>query len=262
MRYIDTHAHLYDSAFGEDLPEVIQRALDLGVYKILLPDVDSSTREAMINLSNNYPELCFPMVGVHPTSINEMAERWREEVALVAQELETNPSRYIAVGEIGLDLYWSQEFIEEQKEALRIQIELALQHSLPVAIHVRDAWEQITDLLTEYKGRGLRGVIHAFSGSIENYRTIKECGEFLFAIGGVVTFKKSKIAEVVAEMDLCDLLLETDAPYLTPTPHRGKRNESSYIPLIAQFIAQIKGVTTEEVARITVDNTLRMFDIM
>ncbi|MFI3302627.1 MAG: TatD family hydrolase, partial [Rikenellaceae bacterium] len=240
MIYIDTHAHLYDPAFDEDRAEMIQRSIDAGVTKILLPDVDSRTREAMLTLSQQFPNTCYPMVGIHPTSINELTQTWREELDMVRQELSTNRSKYVAIGEIGMDLYWSKDFEAEQREAFAAQLDMSLEYSLPVAVHVRDAWEATIEVLWSYRGKGLRGVIHAFSGEVSDYHTIKECGEFLFAIGGVVTFKKAKLAGVVSEMHIDDLLLETDSPYLTPTPHRGKRNESSYIPLIGNFVAQIK----------------------
>ncbi len=261
MIYVDTHAHLYDPAFDEDCAEMIQRSIDAGVTTILLPDVDSRTREAMLTLAQQYPDTCLPMVGIHPTSINELPQTWRAEVEIVRQELSTNRSKYIAIGEIGMDLYWSKDFEAEQREAFTAQLDMSLEYSLPVAIHVRDAWEATIDVLSSYKGKGLRGVIHAFSGNVDDYRKIKECGEFLFAIGGVVTFKKAKLANVVSEMSLDDLLLETDSPYLTPTPHRGKRNESSYIPIIGNFIAQIKGISPEKVAEATTSNAIRMFNL-
>lgn len=259
MRYIDTHAHLYDPIFDEDRVAMIQRSLDAGVSTILLPDVDSRTRSAMLSLAQQFPNVCHPMVGVHPTSVNELSDTWRNEIELVRRELAQNRAQYIAIGEIGMDLYWSKDFEAEQREAFVAQLDMSLEYSLPVAIHVRDAWKSTIEILSRYKGQGLRGVIHAFSGDLAAYNTIRECGDFLFAIGGVVTFKKATLAQVVSEMSLNDLLLETDAPYLTPTPYRGKRNESSYIPLIGTFIAQLKGVTPKEVAEITTANAMRMF---
>ncbi|MFI3293502.1 MAG: TatD family hydrolase [Rikenellaceae bacterium] len=261
MTFIDTHAHLYDPAFDEDRAEIIQRSIDAGVTKILLPDVDSTTREAMLQMAHKFEGVCYPMVGVHPTSINEFGDSWHNEIELVRQELHDHPNRYIAIGEIGMDLYWSKDFESQQRQAFVAQLDLSLEYSLPVAIHVRDAWDATIEILSLYKGKGLRGVIHAFSGDITAYNTIREVGEFVFAIGGVVTFKKASLATVVAQMAIEDLVLETDAPYLTPTPHRGKRNESSYIPLIAEFIAKLKEVTVEEVAQITTTNAERIFKI-
>ncbi len=261
MRYIDTHAHLYDASFDTDRREVIQRSIEMGVDKILLPDVDSSSRAQMNSMANEFRGICYPMVGLHPTSVNELCDSWREEVEMVRFELTTKPDRYIAIGEIGMDLYWSQEYEAQQREAFTAQLDMSLEFSLPVAIHVRDAWESTIEILESYKEQGLRGVIHAFSGDVEAYKTIDKCGDFLFAIGGVVTFKKAKLAEVAKDIPLEKLLLETDAPYLTPTPHRGKRNESSYIPLIGDFIAQLKGVSAEEVAETTTANAIRMFGL-
>ncbi len=261
MKYVDTHAHLYDEAFEEDRTAMVARAVESGVERLLLPDVDSRSRADMLRMAEEYPANCYAMVGLHPTSVNDFADSWREEIEMVRAELACDAKRFVAVGEIGMDLYWSQDFEAQQREALRMQLDMALEYSLPVVLHVRDAWEAILEVLADYKGRGLRGVIHAFSGDLESYNVIKECGDFLFAIGGVVTFKKSKLAEVVAQMDLADLLLETDSPYLTPTPHRGKRNESAYIPLIGQFIAQLKGVEAAEVAKVTTRNAERMFGL-
>ncbi len=261
MKFIDTHAHLYDPSFDDDRAEVIRRSIESGVTKILLPDVDSQSRTAMLSMAQEFKGVCFPMVGVHPTSVNEFASSWRDEIELVREELRNHACRYVGVGEIGMDLYWSKEFEAEQRMAFAAQIELALEYSLPVAIHVRDAWESTIEILSAYKGRGVRGVIHAFLGDLEAYNTIRNLGDYLFAIGGVVTFKKATLAEVVTEMSIEDLVLETDTPYLTPTPHRGKRNESSYIPLIAEFIAKLKGISTEEVAQITTENAIRMFKI-
>ncbi|MFI3282096.1 MAG: TatD family hydrolase [Rikenellaceae bacterium] len=261
MNYIDTHAHLYDPTFDDDRTEMIRRSIDAGVTTILLPDVDSRSRAAMLSMAQQFEGVCYPMVGIHPTSINELTDSWSEEIQLIRHELATNKSRYIAIGEIGMDLYWSKDFEAQQSEAFVAQLEMSLEHSLPVAIHVRDAWEPTIKILKSYTKKGLHGVIHAFSGTIDDYLTIKECGDFLFAIGGVVTFKKATLASTVAEMSLEDLILETDAPYLTPTPHRGKRNESAYIPLIGEFIASIKGVTPQEVASITTTNAQRMFGL-
>ncbi|MFI3277475.1 MAG: TatD family hydrolase [Rikenellaceae bacterium] len=260
MKYIDTHAHLYDECYDTDRREMVERSRAAGVDKILLADVDIASRRAMLEMAAAYPDTCYAMVGVHPTSINENPA-WREEIEAVRGELRADASRFVAVGEIGLDLYWSKEFEAEQREAFTEQIELALEYSLPIAVHVRDAWAPALEVIESFAGRGLRGVLHAFSGDVEIYRRVKACGEFYFAIGGVVTFKNSKLGDVVKEIELDDLLLETDAPYLTPTPHRGKRNESQYIPLIAAHIANIKGVSAQEVADATTRNAQRLFNI-
>ncbi|MFI3320092.1 MAG: TatD family hydrolase [Rikenellaceae bacterium] len=258
MRYIDTHAHLYDEVYDEDRAEMIARAVAAGVDRIFLADCDSGCRAKMKAIAEAFPEVCKMMVGVHPTSIND-CPTWRDEVAMVREELVNNRSRYIAVGEIGIDLYWSRDFEREQREAFESQLELSLEFGLPVAVHVRDAWSETIEILEGFKGRGLRGVIHAFSGDVEAYRRIKVCGDFIFAVGGVVTFKNSKLGDVVREISLDDLVLETDAPYLTPTPHRGKRNESAYIPLIGECVARVHGVSAEVVAEKTTANVERIF---
>ena len=261
MNLIDTHSHLYDEAFDTDREEAFERARAEGVRPLLLPAIDSESHERLFDLCRRHPDRCTPMMGLHPTSVNENP-RWREELALVEHYLESRPEGippFCAVGEIGLDLYWSREFREEQIEAFRRQIELSLHYRLPIAVHTRDAWPETVDIMHEYRGRGIRGVFHAFSDGIETYHALKSCGEFLFGIGGVVTFKKSRLAEVVREMELQDLLLETDCPYLTPVPHRGERNESSYVRFVCEKVAELKGLTPEEVAEATTANAERLF---
>ncbi len=257
MFLIDTHTHLYDEQFDEDRAATVERALAAGVTTLLLPDIDSSTRGAMLAMAAEYP-CCRAMVGVHPTSINENPA-WREEVDAVAELLQADSSRFCAVGEIGLDLYWSKDFEAEQRETFTRQVELAKEYDLPIAVHCRDAWELLIELLTPLRGGNLRGVIHAFTGSVEHYESLRELGDFLFGIGGVVTFKKSSLAPVVAQMRLEDIVLETDSPYLAPTPHRGKRNESAYVPLIAAAVADLQAVSLEEVGRATTASAQRMF---
>ncbi len=259
MHFVDTHSHLYAEEFDADREQVVERALQSGVGHILLPDVEISTREAMMAMATKY-DCCYPMVGLHPTSVNDNPA-WREELAAVEQLLQEDSSRYIAVGEVGMDLYWSRDSIEEQKQTFARQIELALQYNLPLDIHVRDAWEETIEVLSNYREQPLRGVIHAFSGDESHYRRILELGDFLFGIGGVVTFKRSALASVVSAMSLEHLVLETDAPYLTPVPHRGKRNESAYIPHIAEMIAQLQVCSVERIAEQTTANAMRMFGI-
>ncbi len=259
MEFIDTHAHLYDSQFDEDSKEVIARALEAGVTRMILPDVDEQSRQAMMELSDKYHCL-YPMVGLHPTSINDNPA-WREELEQVERLLAECADRYCAVGEIGLDLYWSRDFEAQQREAFARQVEAALKYDLPVAIHCRDAWEALLESLAPFASCGLRGVIHAFTGTIDHYHELLKLGDFVFGIGGVVTFKRSALAAVVAQMSLSRIVLETDAPYLTPTPHRGKRNESAYIPLIAQVVADLHAVPLESLAEVTTGNACRVFGI-
>lgn len=263
MKLIDTHTHLYEPEFDLDREEVLARAAASGVERMLLPAIDSASHERLFSLCRSHPDRCIPMMGLHPTSING-SPRWRDELALVEAWLQSPPAgigRFCAVGEIGLDLYWSQEYCAEQTEAFRRQIDLSLQYRLPIAVHVRDAWPQTVDLLSEYRGRGVRGILHAYSDGIETYRELKACGEFLFGIGGVVTFKKSRLAEVVRQMELEDIVLETDSPYLTPAPHRGRRNESAFVRYVCEKVAELKGLAPEAVARATTANAERLFGL-
>lgn len=263
MKLIDTHSHLYEPEFDADRDQALRRATEAGVEQLLLPAINSESHERLFGLCRSHPQRCIPMMGLHPTSVNDNP-RWREELTLVEGYLSTSPEgidRFCAVGEIGLDFYWSRDFKTEQQEAFRRQIELALQHRLPIVVHTRDAWPEMVALLHEYRGQGLTGVLHAFSGTVETYRELKCCGDFVFGIGGVVTFKKSALATVVQEMELEDLVLETDCPYLTPSPHRGERNESSYVPFICDKVAELKGLPAEEVAATTTATARRIFKL-
>lgn len=266
MQLIDTHSHLYAEEFDADRAEAVARARECGVERLLLPAIDSESHERMFALAAAYPDLCRPMMGLHPTSVNDNP-RWREELALVEEYLAQPPAglSFCAVGEIGLDYYWSQEFVAEQREVFIAQCRLAARLDLPVAIHTRSAWDDMCEILESEtaraaeRGERLRGVLHAFSEDACVYRRLKACGDWLFGIGGVVTFKKSVVAQAVAEMALEDIILETDCPYLTPVPYRGKRNESAYVAYVCEKVAEIKGLSAEEVARVTSENARRMF---
>ena len=268
LQYIDTHSHIYEPEFDNDRTEAVERAIAAGVDRMLLPAIDTHSHRRMIDLAQAYPENCFPMMGLHPTSVNENPT-WREELAEVESFLRQPPEgvRFYAVGEIGLDYYWSQNYVEDQREAFVHQLRLAAELDLPVAIHTRAAWEDMCEIIerestaARERGERLHGVFHAFSEDVATYRRLKACGDFLFGIGGVVTFKKSALAEVVKEMSPEDLLLETDCPYLTPAPHRGKRNESSYIPYICARIAELTNSTEEQIAQITTRNAERIFGL-
>ena len=260
---IDTHSHIYDEAFDEDRKEVVERAKLEGVERIILPAIDGESNERLFELCRAYGDYVVPLMGLHPTSVNDNP-RWREELAEVERLFENPPQgveRFYGVGEIGLDLYWSRDWQKEQEEAFRVQLELALKHNLPVVIHTRDAWEEMATIVEEYAGRGLRGIFHAFSADVAMYERLRKAGDFLFGIGGVVTFKKGALAEVVKAMRLEDLVVETDAPYLTPAPHRGTRNESSYVRFVAAKIAELKGETYEKVASQTTANAKRIFNL-
>ena len=255
MRFIDTHSHLYDEAFAAEEDAAVARAVEAGVDRIILPDIDSQSRDAMFTLADRHPGTLFTCLGLHPTSIDA---GWEQEM----EKMQEYDSRSIvAIGEIGIDCYWSKEFIEQQKEAFRRQLIMAHERNLPVIIHSRDASAVIIDVLKECRNLDLRGVFHAYSGSIETYREITRLGDWYIGIGGVLTFKKASIAETVKEIPLERILLETDAPYLTPAPHRGKRNESAYIPHIAARLAELTGKDVSEVAAQTTANAEQLFAI-
>lgn len=258
---IDTHSHIYDEAFDIDRREVVERARAEGVERIVLPAIDGESNERLFDMCREYGDYVVPLMGLHPTSVNDNPH-WREELSEVERLLSTPPQgveRFYGIGEIGLDLYWSRDWQAEQTEAFRKQVELALRYDLPIVVHTRDAWEEMAQIVEEYRGRGLRGIFHAFSADVAMYERLRECGEFLFGIGGVVTFKKSALAEVVKAMRLEDLVVETDAPYLTPVPHRGTRNESSYVRFVAQKIAELQDVDFDAVAEQTTQNAKRIF---
>ena len=260
---IDTHSHIYDEAFDNDRKDVVERAKAEGVEQIVLPAIDGESNERLFDMCREYGDYVVPLMGLHPTSVNDNPH-WREELANVERLLASPPQgvvRFYGVGEIGLDLYWSRDWQTEQEEAFRVQLELALKYDLPIVVHTRDAWEEMASIVEEYRDKGLRGVFHAFSADVAMYERLRESGDFVFGIGGVVTFKKSALAEVVKMMRLEDLVIETDAPYLTPTPHRGTRNESSYVRFVAAKIAELKGLTYEMVAERTTANAKRIFKL-
>lgn len=256
--YIDTHAHLYTTEYDEDRNEVINEVLSAGVGKIILPAIDSKSHAALEKMAEDYPEVCYATIGVHPTSINNNVN-YRYELEVVAEKLKSKREYYYAVGEIGIDLYWSKDFITEQIEAFRFQIELSLTHNLPIIIHARDSFSEVFNVLRNYKN--VRGVFHGFSGTYEDYQTAKSLGDFKFGVGGVVTFKNSTLASVVEKMELCDIVLETDSPYLTPVPNRGKRNHPKYVVVVAQKIAELKGVQIDEVMSVTTCSAVIMFGV-
>ncbi|MBO7192124.1 MAG: TatD family hydrolase [Bacteroidales bacterium] len=255
MIFTDTHAHLYDEAFKDEEDLAIARAIEAGVTKIVFPDIDSQTRELMFSIADRHEGTVFPCLGLHPTSVDAS---WETEM----EKLHKNVSRKIwAIGEIGMDCYWSREFIKEQETVLKMQLELADRLSLPVIIHSRESTELIINVLKECRHLNIKGVFHAFSGSAETFRELQRLGDWYIGIGGVLTYKKASIAETVKQIPLERILLETDAPYLTPVPHRGKRNESSYIPLIAGFLASQTGRPIEEIAYQTTENARKLFNI-
>ena len=253
MILTDTHTHLYLEDFDNDRARVMQNALDNGVERILLPNIDSTTLERLQKMVSAFPENCFPMMGLHPTSVKEDVEK---ELALVEKELQTG--NYYGVGEIGIDLYWDQTFAEEQKEAFRRQLQWAKKYRLAVSIHTRNAFDSVLHIVKQELTDNLKGVFHCFTGTTEEAKKLMDTG-FKLGIGGIVTFKNSGLAETVAGLPLEALVLETDAPYLTPVPYRGKRNQSAYLLYIAQKIAEVKNVRIEEVAEVTTATAETLF---
>ena len=227
---------------------------------MILPDIDSESRQRMLDLAKEHPDRCLPTAGLHPTSVNDNP-RWQEELDMVERLLSEPPMRLYAVGEIGLDLYWSSDFYAIQREVVHAQMEMALKYDLPVIIHTRSAYKEMLDAVATYRGRGLRGVFHAYADGIDTAKKLASMGNFVFGIGGVVTFKNSGLDKVVAEIPTELLLLETDCPYLTPVPHRGKRNESAYVEFVCRKIAELHGIGAERVDEITTATAKQMFAI-
>lgn len=255
MVFVDTHAHLYDEAFNGEEDDAVRRAKEAGVTRMILPDIDSQTREAMFSLAERHEGTLYPCLGLHPTSVDADWEKEMEKLE------ERQGSKIWAIGEIGMDCYWSKEFIKEQQNVLKCQLELADKLSLPVIIHSRDSTELIINVLKECRHLDLHGVFHAFSGSLETYRELQKLGDWYIGAGGVLTYKKASIAETIKNIPLERILLETDSPYLTPVPFRGKRNESSYIPHIASRLAELQGKDIAEVAETTTSNAEKLFRI-
>ena len=253
---IDTHSHIYSEEFDADRAETIQRAKEVGVSHIILPNCDSKTLPQMLALEAEYPDFCHAAIGLHPTSVKE---NYREELSLVKSELERR--KYIAIGEIGIDLYWDKKFLSEQIIAFQQQIEWALEYKLPVIIHVRDSFQNTLNAILPYKNSGLTGVFHSFTGSIDEAHEIIDFGEFKLGINGIVTFKNSGLATVLEQIDLKHILLETDSPYLTPAPFRGKRNESAYVALVCQKLAEVYNTSTQQIDEQTTSNAKSLFAI-
>lgn len=254
--YIDTHSHVYLPEFDEDRVEITERAVNNRVTSILLPNIDSSTIESLKACVNSNQSVYKGMMGLHPGSVKE---DYQSQLLTVKNELYNGD--YIAVGEIGIDLYWDKTFIKEQIDAFRTQIEWALDLNLPIAIHARDSFKEILDVLEKYKTSPLSGVFHCFSGNEEDLDKALSFKKFYLGIGGVLTFKNSGLDKIIEKAPLDRLILETDAPYLTPAPYRGKRNEPSYIPLIANKLAEVKVESIEDIERITTDNAKQLFNL-
>ncbi|MBQ0024146.1 MAG: TatD family hydrolase [Bacteroidales bacterium] len=256
MELIDTHSHIYDEAFDADFDEMLMRAGEASVTSFVMPGIDSSTHGRVIEVADRLPGMAFPCIGLHPTSVGE---NWRDEIQFVLDHI--GDRRFYAVGEIGLDEYWSRDFVKEQILVCERQIELAAKENLPVIIHLREATDDFFKVLSDLKGVDFKGVMHAFSGSYETYCRLLKYADFKFGIGGVATYRNAGIGASLERMSLQDIVLETDCPWLTPVPFRGKRNEPAYMTNTAQKVAQIKGLTYEEVALATSRNARILFGI-
>ncbi len=251
---IDTHSHIYSEEFDADRFEAIQRAKDIGLTHIVLPNVDRGSLPRMLALENEFPGFCHACIGLHPTSVNQ---NYEEELDIVKKELERR--EWTAIGEIGIDLYWDKTYLKEQIIVFQKQIEWALEYDLPVIIHVRDSFSETMQALAPFKGSRLKGIFHSFTGDIHEAKEIINFGGFLLGINGIITFKNSKLSDVLSQVDLSTILIETDSPYLTPAPFRGKRNESAYLSLIVKKIAGIYKCNENEIIKITTINALNIF---
>ena len=255
MILTDTHTHLYSEAFDEDRDLMIQRALDSGVKRFFIPAIDSTYTDAMLDLAKNYPDHMFLMMGLHPTHVKENYLKELKHVETMLAE-----HQFYAVGEIGIDLYWDTSFIKEQQEAFRFQIQLAKKYNLPIVIHCRDAFDEVFEVLESEKGEGLFGIFHCFTGTLEQARKAISYNLKL-GIGGVVTFKNGKIDTFLNEIDLKHIVLETDAPYLSPVPYRGKRNESAYLIQVQEKLSDLYNISVAEIAKVTTANSKEVFGV-
>ncbi|MES2835930.1 MAG: TatD family hydrolase [Bacteroidota bacterium] len=257
MYFVDTHTHLYSEEFDSENFNHVNEALQFNVKKMLMPNIDSSSIEKMEAITKLFPENCFAMMGLHPCYVKE---NYEAELKIIKTHLDKN--NYCAVGEIGIDLYWEKTFKDEQIKCFSTQIEWAMEKKLPIAIHTRNSFDETLEVVSKYykKNTDNNGVFHCFSGNAEQAQQVIDLG-FSLGIGGVVTFKNSGLDKVVEQVDLQHIILETDAPYLAPVPHRGKNNRSTYIPLIAKKVAEIKNCSVDEVAEITTANALKLFNL-
>ena len=253
MIFTDTHTHLYLEEFDQDRREVMEKASGAGVKYMMLPNIDSTSISTMLALADEFPGNCFPMMGLHPTSVKE---NFRDELAIVEEQLQER--KFYGIGECGIDLYWDKTFAKEQEYVFRHHIELALSYNLPLIVHIRESFNEVIRILRDVNKPDLRGIFHCFSGSPEQAKQATGLG-FSLGLGGVITFKNNRMQETLKHVEMKHLVLETDAPFLAPMPYRGKRNDPSYIPIIAEKVAEIKGISPEEVARNTTENARKLF---
>lgn len=256
MNLIDTHSHLFLEEFKTDFDQVVERAKSSGISKIFMPNIDWSTIEPMLNAASAYKGFCLPMVGLHPTSVTDAYE---EELKKLKYILDNNSGLFSAIGEVGMDLYWDKTYVEEQKIVFERQTRWSLDNDLPLVIHSRNAFDEIYMILRKYNQERIRGIFHSFTGSLEEAERLLDFDGFMLGINGVVTFKKSMLPQVLKQVSLDRIVLETDSPYLTPAPFRGKRNESAYLRFTLTKLSEIYGVPEEIVARTTTQNALKVF---
>ncbi len=254
MQLTDTHTHLFASEFDTDRPEMIARAIEKGVTRLFLPNIDAESIEHMLSLSKAFPGNCFPMIGLHPCSV---FDNYESQLAIVREWL--GKEKFYAIGEIGIDLYHDTTFAEQQKKALYKQIEWAKEFDLPIVLHCRNSFNEVMEIVTEMKDSKLKGIFHCFSGSLEDAQRVMALDDFFMGIGGSVTYKNSTLPQVLGNVPLQYIVLETDSPYLTPVPFRGKRNESSYLYHVAEKLAGIYNLSIEQIADITTQNSIRIF---
>ena len=252
---IDTHSHIYSEDFNGDIDEILQNAYNNDVKKIVLPNIDSGTIKRLLDLSNSYPHICYPLMGLHPGSVSK---DYKEELSAVEYWLDKH--KFYGIGEIGIDLYWDTTFLKEQQEAFRYQIRLAKSLQLPIVVHVRESFNEVYSIVKEEQEGNLKGIFHCFTGNVEEANKIIDQG-FLLGIGGVVTFKNSNLNKTLQQVNVKHLVLETDAPYLSPEPKRGKRNEASNLVYVAKKLAEIYGMSFKEIADITTMNARSLYGI-
>ena len=255
---IDTHTHLFVEEFAEDLPLVVQRAKESGVEQVFMPNIDNESLEDMLRVCAQYPGYCFPMLGYHPTSVD--ASSFEKVLRMKENLVPGHP--FIAIGEVGLDLYWDKTYLHEQQLVLEEQIQWALEWELPVVIHCRNAFPELFEVMDAYKDTPLTGIFHSFTGTAEEAAKLMDYTRFMIGINGVVTFKKSNLPQILHTVPLGRLVLETDSPYLAPTPFRGKRNESSYIIKVAEKLAEVYEIPLEQIKEQTTQNALKVFKRM
>ncbi|MBQ5888344.1 MAG: TatD family hydrolase [Bacteroidaceae bacterium] len=255
IEFVDTHTHLFTTEFDTDRAAAVNRAIDAGVSKLCLPAINEESLVPLLEMCDAFPGVCYPMIGLHPT---ELGDDYNSVLDVMYNRLKTD-DRFIAVGEVGLDFYWDDTKKREQKDVFSSQIEWALEMDLPLAIHSRSAFDELYDIMDSYRGRGLRGVFHCFSGNDDEARKLLSFDGFYLGIGGVVTYKKSTLPDVLQSVPLERVVLETDSPYLAPVPKRGKRNESAYVPHIADFLSGVYGCSVEQVAAVTTENAHELF---